>query len=148
VDNWDDFSQGPLGALTLGFGLTHKKFSMRVFRALPPMAEADLEEKREQLVDIIKRKGRFRIGKQGGHIFVTSTEEQVPDYDQKDYYRVCNDVVKRHRSEVTTLLFLSLPNINTDAQQWLELAMALTEGLGPCILYMTCAHQQIMSRKL
>ena len=149
IGTWDDFSQGPLGALTMGWALSRKDFSMRVINTVQMTPATDLNLKRDLLVDIIKRQGRFRIGKKGSYIYVVPTDvSELPDLDSSSYFELCNELVQRHRIDHTTLVFLPLPSINAEPQEWLTHASQLVQNLGPCLLYFTSPAQQMMSRKL
>jgi hypothetical protein len=145
VSSWEDFSNGPLGSLTLMWGLRTRKFGLRLTRASETTEPEELEREREQLVDVVKRKGRFRIGAKGSGIFVVSAGAQLPSADETRYYALCNELIRRHRAHNSTVVFLAMPNLNAEPQTWLAQAEALVENLGPTLLVFTSAEQEMMT---
>jgi hypothetical protein len=145
VASWEDFSNGPLGSLTLMWGLRSRKFGLRLTRASESVHAEDLVREREQLVDVVKRKGRFRIGTKGSGIFVVSAGAPLPSADETRYYALCNELVRRHRAPNSSVVFLAMPNLNAEAPTWLAQAEALVENLGPTFLVYTSAEQEMMT---
>ncbi len=150
VASWEDFANGPLGSLTLMWGLRTRRFGMRLTRASEAAQGEELEREREQLVDIVKRKGRFRIGQKGSSIFVVSARSVGPDAplpsaDDPAYFALCNELVRRHRAPNSTVVFLAMPNLSAEPSAWLAQAEALVENLGPTFLVLTSAEQEMMT---
>lgn len=148
VETWGDFSQGPLGSLTLAWGLQKKRLKMRLTRIVGPVDDEHRQVLHERLVEIVKRKGRFRIGKRGDQIFVVSTTERLRNFDDEEYYNQCNATVKAQKTPVTNLVFLPMPNLNMEPQLWLTMTQTLVSGLGPTFLTWKAPDQVLMSRKL
>ena len=151
VDSWHDFELGPLGSLTLMFGLQNRKLRSRLVRAAMLVSQDGLLAEREKMVDIVKRNGRFRLGKKGKEIHVVSALEPegvMPSFDDKAYFEVANQLIQHHRGINSCLLFLAMPNLNAEPQTWLEHTQTLVRGLGPTLLVLTSREQQIMTLKI
>lgn len=143
VETWADFSTGALGALTFGFGL-RDLLTMRVVRLIKP--SEDVVDKRNVMVDLIKRKARFRIGKKGNLIFCESSREILhPEHDIR-YVEQMNRLILAHRTQETHIVLLLMPSLATE--DWLLRVRSLVNNLGPTILISKDPGQELMSRKL
>lgn len=115
---------------------------MRVIRILDP--SEDVEEKREKMVEIIKRKGRFRIGKKGNLIFCVKCHEALHSFDDVRYYEQMSRMIIQQKSPETRVVILPMPTIDN----WFGKTRSLISDVGPVILTSKAPEQQLMSIKL
>ncbi len=147
VVSWEEFSRGPLGCLTLMWGLKSRRLALRLV-ALSG-AIGDLDVQRERLVDIVKRKGRFRLGKKGSGIEVTKIDASILAHlDSPRYFEECNKMILQKRSHQSPLFFAELPNIGADPDLWLECTKALAHGQGPTLFVLQSKEQNLMTVQL
>jgi hypothetical protein len=145
VATWEEFSLGPLGSLTLMWGLMSRRLAMRLVR-IAAIAEREVQEERERLVDIVKRKGRFRVGKKGRAIEVVAVQQdKLPPLDSVEYFQHCSELISMHRAPNSTILFAAMPNVSAEPDVWLACARALVHNQGPTLLVLTSRDQQLMT---
>lgn len=143
VDNWVDFSSGALGALTFGFGM-REVLTMRVIRLVSP--SENVVEKRNTMVDLIKRKARFRIGKKGSLIFCESSQEILHPEKDIRFVEQMNRLIMAHKTHETHIVLMLMPSLASE--DWLQRVQALVHNLGPTILISKDPRQELMSRRL
>lgn len=134
--------------MTLMWGLKTRKLDLRLVALSPVLAESVAVE-RERMVDLVKRRGRFRLGKKGANIEVAACGNAVlADVDTVKYYEECNRLVNSRRSPHSPLFFAELPNIDADPELWLACARALSHEQGPSLLVLTSKEQNLMTVQL
>lgn len=62
------------------------------------------------MVDVIKRKGRFRIGKKGNLMFCIKSDEVLYNVDDPKYYEQMSRFILEQKSPDTKIVFLVLPS--------------------------------------
>lgn len=145
--SWRHFSESSLGLLTVAWSLIGPRVSIRMFKMLSSAGSSSLDEERELIVDIVKRQGRFRIGKRGDGIHVVPHEETTRG---TDYWDSMNAVIASRVSAATGMIFLPLVEFRTEAaEQVIANIDKLVCGLGPVLLLeQNQAGSMLMSRAL
>lgn len=157
LGSWKEFADGSLGLMTVAWSLVSRRVSIRLFKMLEASQSSSSEaiaEARERIVDVVKRQGRFRIGKRGAGIHVVSEYEEprvVGNPMERQYWESLNAVIARRVSPATSMVFLPMVEFRgaRPADDVIASIDALVRGLGPTVLVQQSqSGSELMSRTL
>jgi hypothetical protein len=139
TDTWEQFACGALGMLTIAWSLQRRRLSIRLYKFLDEHSSRSAEEisrARECLVDVVKRQGRFRIGKKGSAIHVAPNPHAAPiaGYPRVEYWQHVSGVVSEHIGPNTSLVLLPMVDLSQSTADVMASIEALSHSVGPSLL--------------
>lgn len=149
---WEAFASNSLAVLTMAWSMQRSRLAIRLFKLLE---EADAatgdatEAARAALVDVVKRQGRFRIGKKGSGIRVVANDREAgASYPKPAYWAWINATVKDLVRPETSLVLVPGVPMSASSAEVLSAIEALTAGAGPTLLVQQAQEGDVMMSRV